>query len=220
MVNILKAAGLEPGPKRGPGTWDEFLKIHRETLWQCDFFSKRVIKRWGFPQLFAMAFINVATRRVWTSPCTANRSVAWIEEQTRAFLAHVQETEQPITMVSRDNDRVYLNVFDRVLQEQGVEVKPTAFRAPNTNAYVERFIQSVQVECLDHFLVFGEKHLDYLVREYVEHYHTERPHQGLGNRRIGEKAECASSCEAPPDFEVQRKDRLGGLLQHYQRRVA
>ena len=43
----------------------------------------------------------------------------------------------------------------------------------------------MQVECLDHFLVFGEKHLDYLVREYVEHYHTERRHQGLGNVVLG-----------------------------------
>ena len=218
VVNILKAAGLEPGPKRGPGTWDEFLKIHRETLWQCDFFSKRVIKRWGFPQLFAMAFINVATRRVWVSPCTANRSLEWLEEQTKAFLAHVQETGQEVTMVSRDNDRVFINAFDDVMGGQGVEVKPTAFRAPNTNAFIERFIQSIQSECTDHFLVFGEKHFDHLVKEYVEHYHTERPHQGLGNRTIGERAPPA---DAPDDLNgIERRTRLGGLLSHYVRRAA
>ena len=66
-------------------------------------------------------------------------------------------------------------------------------------------IQTLQVECLDHFLVFGEKHFDYLVREYVEHYHTERPHQGVGNQLV---------LRAPPagDGEVQCRTRLGGLL--------
>jgi putative transposase len=45
-------------------------------------------------------------------------------------------------------------------------------------------VQSIQQECLDHFLIFGETHFDYPVREYVEHYHEERPHQGLANRLI------------------------------------
>jgi putative transposase len=39
VVNILKEAGLNPGPKRGEHTWAEFLRIHAATLWQCDFFS-------------------------------------------------------------------------------------------------------------------------------------------------------------------------------------
>ena len=75
------------------------------------------------------------------------------------------------------------------------------------NVYVERFIQSIQVECLDHFLVFGEKHFDYLVREYVEHYHTERPHQGLANRLV--------TGEPPPALSaggVACRTRLGGLI--------
>jgi transposase InsO family protein len=92
---------------------------------------------------------------------------------------------------------------------------PTAGRTPNLNAYVERFIQSVQVECLDHFLVFGEKHFDYLVREYVEHYHQERPHQGLENKLL--------SGEPPPALpagEIQCRTRLGRLLKHYYRAAA
>ena len=58
IVNILQQAGHDPGPKRGPGTWDELLKMHAETLWQCDFFSKRVFSRLGMPQLFAMVFLE------------------------------------------------------------------------------------------------------------------------------------------------------------------
>ena len=77
--------------------------------------------------------------------------------------------------------------------------------------------RSIQVECLDHFLVFGEKHFDYLVREYVEHYHTERPHQGLGNRLV--------SGEPPPALpdkqaRIECRTRLGGLMKHYYRAAA
>lgn len=82
------------------------------------------------------------------------------------------------------------------------------------NAYVERFIQSMQVECFDRFLGFGEKHFDYLVREYVEHYCAERPHQGLGNRTV-----AGQRPPTPPDDRstVTCECRLGGLLRHYHR---
>ena len=216
-MNILKEAGHETGPKRGPGTWDEFLKIHAETLWQCDFFSKRTLSRFGMPQLFAMVLINVATRRVWISPSTKNPTEVWVEEQAKAFLEHARAEKLPVGMVSRDNDKIYKKGFDRVMKLSGIDSRKLAFRAPNTNAFVERFIQSLQVECLDHFLVFGGKHLDYLVREYVEHYHAERLHQGLGNQKI---KRAALPIDGLNDGEVRRRDRLGGLLKHYFREAA
>ncbi|MCG8509332.1 MAG: transposase, partial [Rhodospirillales bacterium] len=48
------------------------------------------------------------------------------------------------------------------------------------DAYAERFVQTIQNECLDSFIVLGEKHLNYLVQEFVEHYNTERPHMVIG----------------------------------------
>jgi putative transposase len=101
------------------------------------------------------------------------------------------------------------------MMDAGCCPRRLALCAPNLNVYVERFIQSIQVECLDHFLVFGEKHFDYLVREYVEHYHTERPHQGLANRLV--------TGEPPPALSaggVACRTRLGGLLRHYYRAAA
>jgi putative transposase len=209
VINILKQAGHEPFSKRGPGSWDEMIKMHAETLWQCDFFSKRVFSRLGMPQLFAMVFINVATRRVWISPATRNPTEVWVEEQARAFIECAKADGLKVDLVTRDNDQIYKKGFDRVMEKAGIRAKRLALRAPNTNAYIERFIQSIQVECLDHFLVFGEKHFDFLVREYVEHYHTERPHQGLGNILL--------SGEPPPEFAnvIRCRSRLGGLLKHY-----
>jgi putative transposase len=215
VVNILKQAGLDNEPKRGPGSWDDLVKRHAETLWQCDFFSKRILSRCGLPQAFAMVFLNVATRRVWISPATKKPTGVWVRKQVDAFIEHANCENLPVTLVSRDRDKLYRNNFDHLLSLQGIDVKTLAYRSPNLNAYVERFIQTIQVECMDHFLIFGEKHFDYLVKEYVEHYHTERPHQGLGNRTV--------VGEPPPGYtsdEIVLRSRLGGLLKHYHRTAA
>jgi transposase InsO family protein len=92
-----------------------------------------------------------------------------------------------------------------------------AFRAPNTNAYVERFIQTIQQECLDKFIVYDAVHLDYLIREYVEHYHTERPHQSKGNLPLTVGPPTASDNIAG---EVVCRERPGGVLRHYYRAAA
>ena len=158
VVNILKAAGLDPDPRHRPGVWDDFLHKHAETLWQCDFFSKRILSRLGLPQVFAMVLINVATRKVWVSPCTKRPNGAWVKKQVDAFLLHAARNGRPVGLVSRDRDKLYRNNFDHILHVQGVDVNMLVHRSPNLNAFVERFIQSIQVECLNHFLVFGEKH--------------------------------------------------------------
>jgi putative transposase len=217
VVNILKEAGHNPYSPKGPGSWDELIKRHADTLWQCDFFSKRVLSRLGFPQLFAMVFLNVATRRVWISPATRNPTEAWVVEQAKAFIDYTERNGLEVDLVTRDNDQIYKKGFDCVMDGAGIRAKRLSLRSPNLNVYVERFIQTIQVECMDHFLVFGEKHFDYLVREYVEHYHTERPHQGLGNRAI-----TGEPPPAPPDSNdtLLCRTRLGGLLKHYHRIAA
>jgi putative transposase len=87
---------------------------------------------------------------------------------------------------------------------------------------MERWIQSLRQECLDHFIPVGLKHLkhlDHLVSEYLEHYHLERPHQGLGNRLLGDRQTAGHD---PPrgEGEVVCYPRLGGVLRHYERRRA
>ena len=81
---------------------------------------------------------------------------------------------------------------------------------------MERWIQSLRRECLDHFVPVGLGHLDHLVSEYLEHYHNERPHQGVGNRPLGGSG--------PPGDggggEVVCRVRLGGVPRHYEQRRA
>jgi transposase InsO family protein len=85
------------------------------------------------------------------------------------------------------------------------------------NAYIERWVQSVRVECLDRMLALGETHFNHLVREYVAHFNTERPHQSLGNRPLPEAGDLEPPVPPFPEAGVVCQKRLGGLLRHYRR---
>lgn len=214
VKNILVEHGLDPGPKRGKGTWSEFLKIHADTLWQIDFFSKRVWTLQGPRQVFAMAFLHVATRRVFITPATCQPDSAWMEAQAEAFLAYAEAERLGCATVMRDFDGKYSPDFDRIFTDRKIKVKPVGPRAPNLNAFVERWIQSLKHEALNHFIVFGIEHFDHIVREYAADYLERRPHQGLGNRLI----EAADGDERPAVVnldQVHCETRLGGLLKHY-----
>jgi len=216
VKNILIENGLDPGPKRGKGSWSEFLKIHADTLWQIDFFSKNVWTLKGPRQVFAMAFIHVSTRRVFATPATFRPDSAWMNSQAHAFLTHVEREQLPCATVIRDLDGKYTTDFDRLFTKRNIAVKPVGPRAPNLNAFVERWIQSLKHEALNHFIVFGLAHFDHIVSEFVDYYHDCRPHQGIGNRLIG-----AEDSDRPPlidDVEqLECESRLGGLLRTYRR---
>jgi putative transposase len=218
VVNILRQQGRDPKLDPTKGTWADFLRAHAASLWQCDFFYQRVVAPAGvrLRYCFALVFVHVATRRVIVSACTRHPTSAWVVEQARRFTAEAAATGLPVDVVLRDRDSRFSRAFDDAMTAAGARVQRLAFRAPNTNAYVERFVQSIKHECLDHFVIFSPEHMDVLVREYVEHYHTERPHQGKGNVPL-----VADDPAPPPiDGEVVCRERLGGVLRHYYRAAA
>ncbi len=213
--NILKAAGLEPGPDRGEGSWDEFLKIHAETLWACDFLSKKIWTMRGLVDYFVIIWINVKSREVIVSSATAAPDTAWVTQQARNFLHDASERGKQVGHLIHDWDTKFPAQFDAILESQGAEVHRLGPVKPNLNAYAERVIQSIQQECLDHFVVLGEKHLNHLICEYVEHYNTERPHRALEKTPLS-----ADPPEATTKGQVVCKERLGGMLKHYHRQAA
>jgi putative transposase len=91
-------------------------------------------------------------------------------------------------------------------------------RSPDLNSIAERFVLSIKPECLSKLVPLGESHLRRAMSEYVEHYHRERNHQGIGNRLLtpAEQPVRPANGNAP----VERRERLGGLLNFYDRRAA
>jgi putative transposase len=226
VKNILKAVGLDPGPQRGEATWDDFLQRHAVSLWQCDFFSRRVLTLGGIRQAFVLAFIHVQTRRVILSPATFKPDAAWVKEQAETFVGQARADGLPVARLKRDRDGAFSHAFDEALRRRRVRVMPVPFRAPNTNAYVERFVQSIKQECLDHFLVFGLRHLEYLCREYLAYYLTERPHQGRDNELLlppPHRLRVQPVIDPPEPVrlgDIRCRSRLGGLLKSYSCRAA
>ena len=83
-----------------------------------------------------------------------------------------------------DRDPLYTRVFEDILRAAGVNPVRLPARSPDLNAYAERFVRSIKDECLNRVVPLGEGHLRRLVHEYVEHYHRERNHQGVGNQLL------------------------------------
>ena len=99
-----------------------------------------------------------------------------------------------------------------MLAEVGIESVKLPPRSPNLNAYAERFVRSIKESCLDRLILFGEGSLRKAVREFVAHYHLERNHQGLGNQLLAPAINTADCHGA-----IQRRERLGGMLNYYHR---
>ena len=91
------------------------------------------------------------------------------------------------------------------------QVRIVHIGCPQQNGYAESFVATIQRECLDHLILFGEKSLRRAVTEYVEHFHQERNHQGLGNQ-IPFPSQPRSSLNTGL---IVKSERLGGLLKYY-----
>ena len=76
--------------------------------------------------------------------------------------------------ISRVHDSKFTAEFDGILESQGIEIKKVGPRAPNMNAIAERWVQSIKQECLDHFIVSGDKHLRHIVCECVTYHNEDR----------------------------------------------
>jgi hypothetical protein len=92
----------------------------------------------------------------------------------------------------------------------------TPIRAPQANAYAERFVRTIRSECLDWLLIVGRHHLERALRTYVTHYNRERPHRGLALLT----PDPTTTDPAPSRGEIKRRDRLGGLIHEYHRAAA
>jgi putative transposase len=204
--SILRRSGFGPAPRRQGPSWRDFLRAQAQGVVACDFFT--VETAW-LRTLYVLFFVEHGSRRVHLAGVSANPDGAWMRQQARNLA--VEERLDNVRFVLHDRDAKFSGPFDELIGSEGVRVIKTPVRAPRANAIAERWVRSVRNECLDHVLVFGRRHLEQILRDYVAHFNTERPHRSL---------ELAAPAGSPrsrgsPSAGIRRRDVVGGLIHEY-----
>lgn len=210
--NVLRRHDLSPAPRRGFRSWQEFVRQHADQLLAVDFFTVETV--W-LSRIYVLFFIEVGTRRVHLAGYTARPTGDWAVQQARHLTWRLQDSEFSAKFLLRDRDAKFTTAFDEVFRSEAVRVTRLPFRAPRANAFAERWVGTVRRELLDHCLIFGVRHLEITLREFLDHYHQARPHQGVGQLP---PYPLADRTVAPvPLNQIARNDRLGGLIHEYGR---
>jgi len=211
----LKEHGIEPAPERKrQTTWKTFLKAHWDVLAAVDFTTIEVWGKKGLVTIYLLFVMELATRRVHFAGCTTTPDEMWMKQIARNLTAADDGFLERKRYVLMDRDTKFSAGFRNILEESGVEPVLLPPRSPNLNAHVERFHRSLKEECLEHMIFFGEESLRKAVVQFLEHYHQERNHQGLGNRLV-EPRELGQETG-----EVQCRERLGVILKFYYRKAS
>jgi transposase InsO family protein len=216
VKNILKRHGIEPAPEREKRTsWKTFLKAHWDVMAATDFFTVEVWTPRGLVTYYVLFIIHLSTRSVHIAGVTTAPNGSYMKQVAR----NLTDVDDGFLLNSRylimDRDTKYTEEFRDYLDREGVKPVRCPVRAPNCNAFAERFVRSIREECLNRMILFGEASLRRALRAYVIHYHSERNHQGVGNRLLEPLAKVGSTNDP-----VHCRERLGGMLNFYYREAA
>ncbi len=214
--NILKEHGIEPAPDRErQTTWATFLKAHWDVLASIDFTTIEVWTKGGLVTFYLLFVMELRTRRVHFAGCTPNPNGSWMKQIAR----NLTDVEDGFLLGKRymliDRDTKFTEVFCEILKGEGVEAVKLPPRSPNLNSHIERFMKSIKDESLSRLIFFGENMLRNTVRQFLEHYHTERNHQSLDNKIIEPDDGVGQTTG-----EIICREQLGGMLRYYHRTAA
>jgi transposase len=207
---IVKGAGIDPAPRRdGPG-WAEFLRSQAQGILALDFFTTDLLNG---TKVHVLAVIEHGTRRIRILGATEHPVQSWVVQQARNLLMDLQDAGTGVKFVLHDRDAGFTATFDEVFQAAGVRIVRSAVQAPRMNSIMERWIGSCRRELLDRTLIWNQRHLMIVLREYEDFYNAHRPHRALTQ---------AAPLRPLPDgiadldhFRVLRRDRAGGMIHEY-----
>jgi transposase InsO family protein len=214
--NILKAHGIDPAPARRMKTpWRQFLRAQFSSIAAADFFTTEVWTASGLVTWYTFFVIDLATRAVEIFGSTSHPGEAFMKQVARNLTDAVDGVLAKKRFLILDRDTKFSDAFCNILKSAGIRVILCPPRAPNCNAFAERFVRSIKSERLARMILIGGGSLRNALTECVAHYNRERNHQGIGNRLFHPRS-TISSVEVP----VSRSRRLVGLLNFHERRAA
>jgi transposase InsO family protein len=216
IANILRENGIEPAFERRKRTpWRTFLAAHWETLAAADFFTVEIARPTGLVTYYVLFVIELSTRRIHIAGITPAPNEEYMMQVGRGLTDAFDGFLLGKRYLLLDRDSKFTPQFRRLLKDSGTDIIRLPARSPNLNAYAERFVLSIKSECLNRMIFFTEASLRRAIKSFVDHYHTERSHQGLGNQLIEPDRR-----DVDADAPVRCNKRLGGLLRYYHRHAA
>jgi transposase len=219
VAEILAAAGIEPAPEREKKrTWKQFIKAHWDSLYGCDFFAVEALGLGGTVRYLVFFVISLKMRAVEIAGIRVDPDGEWMKQMARNLTDPVNGFLRHAKYLVHDRDPLFTAAFEAILKERGVKCAKIPAQSPNCNPHAERFVRTIKSECLNHLVLFGERHLRYVVKEFMEHYHAERFHQGLGGQLI--EVGPGSTNQKGARGKVVCRSRLGGMLNFYAREAA
>ena len=180
-----------------------------------DFFTVEVWTPRGLVTYYVLFIIHLSTRSIHIAGVTPAPNGAFMKQVARNLTDVDDGFLLSKACLIMDRDTKYTDSFRDHLDRKGVKPIRCPVRAPNCNAFAERFVRSIRDECLGRMILFGEASLRRALREYGAHYHSERNHQGVGNRLLEPPGKVASINDP-----IHCRERLGGMLNFYYHKAA
>jgi hypothetical protein len=211
VCDILHDAGIDPAPRRSGPTWRQFLFNQAHGIIAVDFFH---IDTALGNRLYALVFLEHATRGLHIAGVTAHPTRDWATQQARNLATDLGARLGSLRILLRDRDGKYSPAFDAVFHAEEIHILQTAPQAPRMNAHCERIIQTLRHELCDHVLVLNEAHARRLLASYQRHYNDHRPHQARNQLPPDSDQQPATVHHLQP-HRLRRTRILGGLINEY-----
>jgi putative transposase len=203
-----------PGCPRGGQSWATFLRNHAKAILACDFL---VTVTATFRLIYVLVVVHHASRRLLHINITSNPTAAWTLQQLREAI----DCEGAHRYLIHDRDGIFSRDLDKSIKGLGMKVLKSPVCSPKANAICERVIGTIRRECLDWLIPMSESYLRIILKEWVAHYNTGRPHMSLGPGIPSPPAEKAMynngrlGRELRARFVVRGPPVLGGLHHEY-----
>ena len=207
-------------PKGVQTPWRKFIAIHMNVMVACDFFCKTIWTPLGRKTAYVLAFIHLASRKVFLTPSTCNPTDEWMRQQARNARMWAEDEGIDVRFLLHDRDSKFTDGFDGHFRRADGGPVLTPPGAPIANCFIESWIGGHKRECLNHFFCFSLRQLDHIVQTYAMYHNDFRPHQGRGNRPLGETRDPRPGDADADTATVHCQQWLGGLLKHYYRDAA
>ena len=187
-----------------------FLRSQAQGIVALDLFTAGLLNG---AKVYVLAVIEHGSRRVRVLGAIEHPVQAWVVQQARNLLMGLANTGTRVRFVLHDRDASFTAAFDAVFQAAGVRIVRSAVQAPRMNSVRERWIGSCRRELLDPTLIWNQRHLMIVLREYEDFGTTRRPHRALS--QAAPLRPLPDGVTGQDQSRIQRRDRGGGVIHEY-----